>query len=64
MCVYGFVLTGNSKATAQKNALAIALSNLKVQLRNRETLALEHEVRTLSHIHSPPISSIALRTAH
>lgn len=42
-CAYSLVV--NSKPTAQKNALAIALSNLSVQLRNRETLALEHEVR-------------------
>lgn len=53
MCVlYMYILYTNSKPTAQKNALAIALSNLKVQLRNRETLALEHEVRALTFTHA------------
>lgn len=33
-----------SKPTAQTSALAIALSNMKVQLRTRDTLALEYEV--------------------
>lgn len=38
-----------SKPTAQTSALAIALSNMKVQLRTRDTLALEYEVVLLHY---------------
>lgn len=45
-----------SKPTAQTSALAIALSNMKVQLRTRDTLALEYEVIKLLHYANGSVS--------
>ncbi|KAF1319791.1 Wd repeat-containing protein 89, partial [Globisporangium splendens] len=51
---YNYEYVMDCKPTAHKSALAIALSNLKLQLRNRESLALEYEF----HAHNNTINEI------